>query len=99
MIKVIDTESKTRNAVAEGHLRRILGPSDEGTRVEVAIQEIDAGKTRRIAASDRTQVAYILDGDDARLTHTTKGATTEHTAQRRAGVYLEPGEEATLTAS
>ena len=99
MVKVIDVESRTRKAVAEGHLRSILGPSDEGTRVEVAIQEVDSGKTRRLAASDRTQVAYILEGKDARITHTTGGKTTEHTAQRRAGIYLEPGEEATLAAS
>ena len=99
MIKVIDVESKTRNPVAEGHLRNILGPSAEGTRVQVAIEDVDQGKTCRLAATDRTQVAYILEGKDATMTHTTAGKTTEHTAQRRAGLYLEPGEEATLTAS
>ena len=57
------------------------------------------GKTCRLAVSDRTQVAYILEGKDAKVTHTSKGKTAEHTAQRRAGIYLEPGEEATITAS
>ena len=99
MIKVIDVESKSRNPVAEGHLRTILGPSEEGTRVQVAIQEVDRGKTYRLAASDRTRVAYILEGSNVTIAHTRAGTTTEHTAQRRAGVYLEPGEEATLTAS
>src|SRR5262245_24990932 len=99
MIKVIDIQTRTRNAVAEGSIRNILGPSDEGTRVQVAIQEVDAGGTHRLAASDRTRVAYILEGNDASVKHAIGGKTSEHTAQRRSGVYLEPGEEATVTAS
>jgi mannose-6-phosphate isomerase-like protein (cupin superfamily) len=99
MIKVIDSESQTRTPVAEGHVRKVLGPSNEGTRVEVAIEEVEPGKTLRLAVSDRTRVAYILDGKDAKVTHSTAGKTTEYTAQRRAGVYLEPGEQATIAAS
>ena len=99
MIKVIDSESQPRTPVAEGHVRRVLGPSNEGTRVEVAIGEVDAGKTRRLAVSDRTQVAYILEGKDAKVTHTAAGKTSDYTAQRRSGVYVEPGEQATIAAS
>src|SRR4029453_4151739 len=99
MIKVIDTEKKPRMTVAEGQVRHILGPSEERTRVQVAIENVDAGKTCHIALSDRTQVAYILEGQHAKITHKSAGRTAEHTAQRRAGVYLEPGEEATVTAS
>jgi len=99
MIKVIDTQSKARTPIAEGHVRNILGPSDEGTRVQVAIEEVDPGKTYRVASSDKTQVAYILDGKDVKVTHTIAGKTAVHSAQRRAGVYVEPKEEATVTAS
>ena len=99
MIKVIDSESRTRTPVAEGHVRKVLGPSNEGTRVEVAIEEVEPGKTFRLAASDRTQVAYILDGKDAKVTHTAAGKTSEHAAQRRAGIYVEPGEQATIADS
>jgi len=99
MIKVIDSEGQTRTAVPEGHVKKVLGPSHEGTRVEVAIEEVDPGKTFRLAGSDRTQVAYILDGKDAKVTHTASGKTSEHSAQRRAGIYLEPGEQATITAA
>jgi len=99
MIKVIDTTNKTRTAVAAGHVRTILGPSDEGTRVQVAIEEVEPGKACRLASSDRTRVAYILDGKDATIAHTAAGKTTEHRAGRRVGVYLEPGEEAAVTAS
>jgi mannose-6-phosphate isomerase-like protein (cupin superfamily) len=99
MIKVIDTESRSKVPVAEGQVRKILGQAEEGTRVQVAIESVDAGKVCRLTASDRTQVAYILDGKDAKISHTSKGNTAEHSAQRRSGIYLEPGEEATITAS
>jgi len=99
MIKVINIDSRTRNQVAEGHVRNILGPSDEDTRVRVSIEEVDAGNTCRLSSSDQTQVAYILEGKDAKVAHTIAGTTTEYTAQRRAGIYHEPGEEGTITAS
>ena len=99
MIKVIDTGGRTRMPVAEGRIRKVLGPAEEQTRVEVAIEDVDAGKTCRFNASDRTQVAYILEGKDAKITHSKAGKNTEYTAQRRVGIYLEPGEEATSAAS
>jgi mannose-6-phosphate isomerase-like protein (cupin superfamily) len=99
MIKVIDIESRPRVPVAEGRIRHILGPAAERTRVQVDIEDVDVAKTRRLGVSERTQVAYILEGRDATVTHTSAGKTGEYTAQRRAGVYLEPGEEATVTAS
>jgi mannose-6-phosphate isomerase-like protein (cupin superfamily) len=99
MIKVIDTASKPRTRVADGHVRNMLDPSTDGTRVHVAIKELDAGQTARIAAGDRTHVIYILEGEDARITHTRADTATEHPARRRSGVYLEPSEEATITAS
>ena len=51
MIKVINIESKTKTPVAEGHVRNILGPSDDATRVRVAVEDVDLEKTCRIAAA------------------------------------------------
>jgi mannose-6-phosphate isomerase-like protein (cupin superfamily) len=99
MIKVIDVERKNRTSTPEGHTRTILGPSDEGTRVQVALREVDPGKTCTIGPGDRTQVVYILEGKDATVTHTKGGSTAEHSTGRRSGVYLEPSETATITAS
>jgi len=99
MIQVIDTATRPRTRVADGHIRNVLEPSEDGTRVHVAIKELDAGQTSRIAAGNRTQVVYILEGKDAKIVHTRGNAATEHLAQRRSGVYLEPSEEATITAS
>jgi mannose-6-phosphate isomerase-like protein (cupin superfamily) len=99
MIKVIDVESTPRESVPEGHVRRVLDPLKDGTRVHVAIKEIDPGKTYRIPASDRTHVVYILEGKNATIVHTHAGVAAKHIAQRRSGAYLEPSEEATVTAS
>jgi mannose-6-phosphate isomerase-like protein (cupin superfamily) len=98
MITVINIDSKPRMAVAEGHVRNILAPTDDGTRVHVAIVDVDAGKTHVLAASDRTQVAYLLEGSDATVSYTSKAGTNEHVARRRTGIYLEPGEEAAIRA-
>jgi mannose-6-phosphate isomerase-like protein (cupin superfamily) len=99
MIQVIDIESKLMKRVPEGHVRNVLDPSDDGTRVHVAIQDIDPGKTYRLLGSNRTQVVYILEGKDARITHAKADGTVEHTGKRRSGIYLEPSEEATVSAS
>jgi quercetin dioxygenase-like cupin family protein len=99
MIKVIDIESRNRIPVPEGHVRKILGPSEEGTRVEIAVENVDPGKTCRLARSDRTQVAYLLEGKDAHVSFTIAGKSGEQIAERRSGIYLEPGEEAAITAS
>lgn len=99
MITVIDVASKPRTATSEGHATTVLSPRGDGTRVEVALREVEAGKTFRVAASDRTQVAYVLEGTNGALTHTAGARRTEHRALRRTGVYLEPGEEAAITAS
>ena len=103
MITVIDIAGKPKLPIPEGRVRNVLMPSEDGTRVHVAIKEIDPGKTSRVPPSDRTQVVYILDGTDAVVTHTRAGTAadraTEYQAQRRAGVYLEPSEEATVRAA
>ena len=54
MIRVIDIETKPMKRVPEGHVRNVLDPSDDGTRVHVAIQDIDPGKTYRLLGGNRT---------------------------------------------
>ena len=60
MITVISADKKTRTSNATGYAKNILAPAEDGTRVHVALEEVEAGKTRRVAASDRTQALYIL---------------------------------------
>src|SRR4030095_1707787 len=98
MITVIDIAKKSKRRVPEGQVRNVLDTAEDGTRVHVAIRDVDPGKTYRIPRSNRTQVVYILEGRDARITHTNADVTAEHIGQPRSGVYLEPSEEATVTA-
>jgi len=99
MIKVLDIESKQSKRVAEGQVRNVLDPSEDRTRVHVSIREVDPGKVHRIHQSDRTQVVYILEGQNASITHTKADGAAEHIGERRSGIYLEPSEETTVTAS
>lgn len=98
MIKVIHISSKTAVPLAEGSVRVLLAPAADGTRVHVAIAEVDPGKTCPLPRSDRTQVAYILEGAEATIVHGSGGVTVRQAVQRRSGVYVEPGEEAEITA-
>jgi len=99
MIRVVDIANKSKTGVPEGHVQNVLDTSEDGTRVHVAIRDVDPGKTYRIARSNRTQVVYILEGANSRITHTNADGTAEHIGQRRSGIYLEPSEEATVSAS
>jgi mannose-6-phosphate isomerase-like protein (cupin superfamily) len=99
VIKVIDTSSRSRTPISEGNVRKILPSSDDATRVQVAIEEVEPGKALRIAPSDKTQVVYVLEGKDAEVSYTKAGKAGIYTAQRRSGIYLEPTEEATVKAS
>jgi quercetin dioxygenase-like cupin family protein len=99
MIKVIEIPSKTKTPTPEGHVRSVLTPSDTGTRVTVAVAEVDPGKTYPIARSEKTQVVYVLEGQDATIAHSGAGGTSENKTQRRAGLYLEPGDEGSVRAS
>jgi mannose-6-phosphate isomerase-like protein (cupin superfamily) len=98
MITVIDIPSRTSTPIPAGRMRTVLAPTEHATRAEVAVIEVEPGRTHQLGRSDRTRVAYVLEGE-ASLTHTSDGTTAEHNAQRRTGIYLEPGEEATVTAS
>ena len=98
MITVIDIPSRTSTPMPAGRVRTVLASDEHATRAEVAVIDIEPGKTHRLGRSDRTRVAYVLEGD-ASLTHTSRGATTPHHAPRRTGIYLEPTEDATITAS
>ena len=77
MIKIINIGQQARTAVAEGSVRGVIGPAETGTRARVAIQDVDAGKAHQVAPSDRTQVAYVLDGQGARVSHASAGETRE----------------------
>ena len=48
MIQVIDINAKPRTADGSGHVRTILSPQHDGTRVEVAFREVAPGQTAEV---------------------------------------------------
>ena len=98
-ISVLDIGRRPKASTRDGRAWTVLSPAEDRTRVEVAFREIDGGRTHQISSGDRTQVAYLIDGADITLTHTTSGGTTSHAAGAHCGVYLEPGEDATITST
>jgi mannose-6-phosphate isomerase-like protein (cupin superfamily) len=99
MIKLIDVTAKPPKSTPEGQVATVLGPESDGTRVHVEFSTLDPHKALTFASSDQTQLVYVLDGDDARIAHTRGGQTADHAAGRRSGIYLEPGETATVEAA
>jgi mannose-6-phosphate isomerase-like protein (cupin superfamily) len=99
MIQVIDFSANGPGSPSQGNGRTILGAREQGTRVGVSMYELDPHEALKVAAGDRTRVVYVLDGGGAAVTYTSGADTTELTANRRSGVYLEPGEEATVEAN
>jgi mannose-6-phosphate isomerase-like protein (cupin superfamily) len=99
MITIADVTKKEDTPIPEGTVEHVLTSSNDKTRCEVAKYEIYAGKKFRIPASERTQVVYISDGNDADVTLIAAGNSSTHAAHSGCGVYLEPYEEAVFKAS
>src|SRR6187455_468972 len=98
MITVINISNRTSTPIAGGRTTAVLRSGEHGTRAEVAVAEIEPGKTYQSGRSDKTRVVYLLEGD-ATITHTSASGAARHSAHRRTGIYLEPGEEAAVAAS
>jgi mannose-6-phosphate isomerase-like protein (cupin superfamily) len=98
MIRVIDIGGKPVTKAPGGAVRMVLNPAEDGTRVGVAVRDVGAGQACHLGPSDRTRVAYIFEGEDATITHTTADSTATYDAGWRTGIYLEPGEDATIEA-
>src|SRR5678816_4636067 len=90
MIRVINIPAAPATPTAEGSVRTVLSQASDGTRVEVAVNEIDPGRSLHLEPGPRTRVAYLLEGKDATIALTRGEQTTTHFTQRRAGLYLEP---------
>src|SRR6185436_702764 len=99
MIKVISIHAAPSTPTDEGSVRAVLSQAGDGTRVEVSVRDVDPGKSFHLGSSPQTRVAYLLEGKDVTISHTRAGDTITHNADRRSGLYLEPGEEAEFTAS
>jgi len=93
-ITVIDTNLRRKESVPAGTVRHIITSDDGAQDVRAAIQEIEPGKSAEFNSENRSHLVYVLEGEGGQLS--LKGA--KHVARKGAGLYLEPGEKATLSA-
>jgi len=93
-ITVIDTNIRRKESVPAGSVRQIITSDDKAKDVRAAIHEIEPGKTQEFDSENRSHLFYVLEGEGGQFS--LKGS--KHTAKKGAGVYLEPGERATVSA-
>src|SRR5262249_15608397 len=93
-ITVIDTNNRRKETVPAGTVRHIITSDDRAKEVCAAIQEIEPGKSAEFNSENRSHLLYVLEGERGQFSF--KGA--RHDALKGAGLYLEPGEKATVSA-
>jgi mannose-6-phosphate isomerase-like protein (cupin superfamily) len=93
-ITIIDTNSRRKESIPAGTVRHIITSSDPAKDVRAAIHEVEPGKSLEISSDNRSHLLYVLEGENGQFSF--KGA--KHIARQGAGLYLEPGETATLSA-
>src|SRR5262245_16489425 len=93
-INVIDTNNRNKETVSAGTVRQIITANDGAKEVRAAIHEIESGKSIDFESGNRSHLLYVIHGSGGKFSF--KGST--HAADMGAGVYLEPGEKATVSA-
>jgi mannose-6-phosphate isomerase-like protein (cupin superfamily) len=94
-ISVIETNSRRKEPLPTGTVRQIITSDDGAKDVRAAIHEIEQGKSLEFTPDKRSHLFYVLEGEGGQFTF--KGG--KHAARKGAGLYLEPGEKASVSAS
>ena len=97
-LNVIKTNSRERVPTPAGTMREIITAADKGARdVRAALHDIEPGRSHTFdasAAGKRSHLVYVIEGSGGEFSY---GGKT-HAARKGTGVYLEPGEKATVSA-
>jgi len=93
-ITVIDTNKRRKEPIPAGTVRQIITSDDPAKDVRASIHEIEPGKSQEFNSEKRSHLLYVLEGDGGQISF--KGA--KHPAKQGAGLYLEPGEKAAVSA-
>jgi quercetin dioxygenase-like cupin family protein len=92
-INVIDTNNRRKESGPAGTVREIITSDDRAKDVRAAIYEIEPGKSLDFSSGNRAHLFYVLEGEGGQFSF--KGAS--HTAKKGTGLYLEPGEKASVS--
>jgi quercetin dioxygenase-like cupin family protein len=93
-ITIIDTNNRRRDSIPAGTVRQIITSDDGAKDVRAAIHEIEPGRSQEFNSDNRSHLLYVLEGEGGHFLF--KGA--KHIAKKGAGLYLEPGEKAAVSA-
>ena len=93
-IRVIDTNNRRKESTPAGTRRHIITSDDGAKDVRAAIHEIEPTKSLEFNSDNRAHLFYVLQGDGGQFSF--KGG--KHVAKKGTGLYLEPGEKATVSA-
>jgi quercetin dioxygenase-like cupin family protein len=93
-ITLIDTNNRRKESIPSGTVRQIITSDDPAKEVRAAIHEIEAAKSQEFTSENRSHLLYVLDGEGGQFSF--NGA--KQIARKGAGLYLEPGEKAAVSA-
>jgi quercetin dioxygenase-like cupin family protein len=93
-ITVIDTNNRRKESSPAGTVRQIITSDDKAKDVRAEIHEIAPGKSFEFNSGNRSHLLYVLEGTGGQFSF--KGEN--YTAKSGAGLYLESGEKATVSA-
>jgi mannose-6-phosphate isomerase-like protein (cupin superfamily) len=94
-LNLIKTNDRERVPTAAGTMREIITARDAGARdVRAALHDVEPNKSLEVSAGSRAHLLYTIDGSGGQFSY--KGKTSP--ATKGTGVYLEPGEQASVSA-
>jgi quercetin dioxygenase-like cupin family protein len=93
-INVIHTSERKRETVPAGNVRQIITSDDGAKDVRAAIFDVEPGRTQEFSSESRSHLLYVIEGSGGEFTF--KGE--KHAAKKGTGLYLEPGDKASVTA-
>lgn len=94
-LNVIRTNDRTRVPTSGGTRRDIITAEDQGAHnVRASLHDIEPGRSFEFEAGKRSHLVYVMEGLGGNFSYNNQ----THPARKGTGVYLEPGEKASVTA-
>src|SRR5437899_1607313 len=94
-LNVIKTNSRERVPTTAGTMREIITARDAGARdVRAALHDVEPNKSFEFSAPSRAHLLCVIEGSGGEFSY--RGKT--YPATKGTGVYLEPGETASVSA-
>src|SRR4051812_9749990 len=94
-LNVIKTTTRQRVPTPAGTKRDIITEADKGAKdVRAALHDIEPGRSFDFDAGQRAHLVYVIEGSGGEFSYNGK----TYPARKGTGVYLEPGEKASVSA-